>query len=122
MARKRKPKRRERRAIAGLQFDRAKALLARWKIELRRCCETHYQAEHTRDRWLLNLWPSTGRTYAEPRRPPPPAVSLGHDWDLLAVAEALIDAMDRQECARLRAQYREGAEIDRRFRALTSDN
>lgn len=76
---------------AARQFDEALALAEQHGMKLVRHTDVHYQLS-VEGGWLLNLYPSKTRIYADRNRPQAPYLGLaGIRWTLIDVVEAVIE-------------------------------
>lgn len=76
---------------AAADFPAAADLAMRNGMTLRQCSIVHYQLEHGRDGWLMNLYPTNTRVWSDPNRPKAPYLDLcGVRWTLTQVVEAAI--------------------------------
>lgn len=86
-----KRRKRKAREAASKAFDEVAKLAESHDMKLRECSDAHYQLSHINDGWLLNLYPSNCRVYADPNKPKAPYLDLaGVKWSLQDVVEAAI--------------------------------
>lgn len=87
-----KPNKREAIEAAGSSFDEVAALAQAHGMKLRQCTDAHYQLSHVDDGWLLNLYPSNCRIYADKNKPRAPYLNFaGVEWSLRDVVETAIN-------------------------------
>lgn len=79
-----------RRDAATAQHQQAKELAASNGMTLRRIGGNHYQLEHVKERWLINLYPGNRRIHLDEHRPRAPFLRVPAEWTLIEVVQAAI--------------------------------
>ncbi len=80
-------KRNHRMDVAAGQFHEAAAMAAVNGLRLRCCTEVHYQLKPADGAWLMNIYPSNRRLYADPQKRGP-FLRVPDNWTLLDVVKA----------------------------------
>lgn len=70
-------------------FDEAKAMAESNGMALIRHSKTHFQLR--RERWIINLYPTTGTIYHD-RNKPGPSIVVSKNWTLLEVVQHVVNA------------------------------
>lgn len=67
----------------------AQTFLSGTDMTLRQCSPVHYQIIHGKKKWIVNLYPTTGKQYAQPPKKCP-KLPLGKVWTLSDAARMVV--------------------------------